>query len=534
MSSGPSLVWRMVLVLAVIGLTLEPARGASLVQDRTFTVPIDRSVKNGFGMYSDGSTVLIHLHNKSNDHSRLIDAATGDDWRGEGQRLTQMRRAYDYDTSAEPAGSYLLKMGCGAWRVCTGLEGTSFVVMARQGPSKNLLEFRFVQFDDLFESLEAALSGKPHTAPGTLLPTAQAALEEAAMGSARPRLRDALRSVRTLEQARGLMRSQWIGLLKQTRVLSTVDESGFDLQREVDLAACRAQVLDLKPRLAQGSTDAARELANVLGPACTDQDTFAHVIDWLLESNPDERPRMARAIQSIADAQRNENLLVLGRFLAGVDVALAAGAEPRTERPAARNDSRPDRTRTNERPTTPTNPAPTKAEVVTAPDGNDKLVELARINAVTNQITLLSFSEQGGLTRPDESAMSGTVFKATVVGNEIKAGVFKIEAMNNQNARIRMSRGSYRVPVKAKLIVGRVDRCVSRLHCLTRPAETRTSSQMGESIEFFLMPSNQFRQARVVKFGPLLPPDLEDSSIFRPELTEVRLVIEMTGRIAPN
>ena len=87
--------------------------------------------------------------------------------------------------------------------------------------------------------------------------------------------------------------------------------------------------------------------------------------------------------------------------------------------------------------------------------------------------------------------------------------------------------GNYQVVVLARLESVRVDVCVRVLACLFKEAQRRVSDTRSERIEFYLKRENAFQNGRVVKFGPLLPPDMGQQSSTQSHLSDVRLVLEL-------
>lgn len=516
-----------------------PASAAPQVRETLFSATIDRSVLNRFRVYVDGPDALIYILNNGAVPEQVLDGRKGQPWRGSAASLGGMRLVYNYDPGLEAPTSYLSRLGCQVWSVCTGLEGTSAVVMMRQH-SATEVRFRVLDFSELFDSLELALAGRAHEAPNNLTPIEVAALEEVAANSLRPRLRDALRSIASLERFEVLERSRWLTLLRNTRVLLHSDGHADPLQREVNRAQCRSLVMPLRPLIAQGQVEAVRMLAPVLH-ACRAE--YIHIVDWFLDAPEDQRRAMAGPMLQVGGSRSDENLRQLGAFLAGLG-GLRSPDQPKAAPPVRAPSAPLNNTRT--KPPSPGGPPPNPADQRpdqpprTAevreidPAARDEAVELAAISAVPNQIVLLAFNESDGLVRADSASLSGTVFRASVVEGGIANGVFRIEAMNGASSAVRMRAGSYRVKLNVKLFVARADRCIHPVFCLTRSKETRSSRNLVERTDFFLRPANGFRDVQIVKFGPLRPLDLDESSIYRSDLTEVRLVIELDGRIAPK
>lgn len=506
-----------------------------LSTDFVFSVDINRSVRNGLAVYADDDRPVIHIFNNGNVPEQIVDGQTGRPWSGGLSDLHQLRRVYEFDSAAESASSYLARMDCRAWSVCTEMDGTTFVVMARQGATRTQLQFRVLQFKDLFASLENALAGRTHDAPQSLSTADRAALDEIAKhGAWVVRFRDALRGIQTQDQYQTLQRSTWMPLLKGSAVLGYAPSDGFPLQRDVELAACRALVVPAKAALVRGESGSGKSVAMAMDECrrASKEHFYMHIVDWLMDAPSDARPKMAKRLASENEGSQSEDFAQLVKFLGGLDVAMAAkppqvssAAPPVAQKKVEAK--APGKTRADSVP-------PARANDMTVRQV-DPEVELAAINAVPNQIVLLSFSERGGLVQPDASSLSGTVFRASVEGGDLERGAFRIDAVHNLKSAIRMAVGRYRVKLKVKLFVARVDRCVHRVYCLTRPSESRSSKNLVEVAEFYLRPENTHRDSKVVRFGPLKPSsDSNESDIYQSQLSEVRLVIELDGRISPQ
>ena len=522
--------WALVcLAFVCCGLDAQ-AQGTPWVRENIVTVQIDRSVRNAFGVYTDGSDVVIHLHNNGSVPPTLIDASTGRDWLGGISQFERMRRVYDYTSEMERSDSYLSRLGCAEWRICTGLEGVDFVVMAREGSARNELQFRLLRFSTLFATVEKVFRGEDHAAPGTLPAEALVALEEVSRNSWRVRFRDAFRSVNTLEQAKRLNNSPWMDMLRASPVLTAVDGSGFDLLREVDLAACRARINSLRPKLAVVDIDAIKTLDRVVSPCA---DFFIHVVDWLLDIPLPERDRLARELMGVAKQTRNSDSHQLALFL-GADKMGANAKDPagsakfnkavnnrsggvatiRAVKPLAKGDI--------DSPTSQM-PLPTTDKL----DSQDVVDEYRRIKETKNKALLLSYSEKKGVAQPDASSLAGTVFKVSVP-DKLSDGTFEIEARHGDKIKERlMILGNYQVVVLARLESVRVDVCVRVLACLFKETQRRVSDTRSERIEFYLKRENAFQNGRLVKFGPLLPPEMGQQSSTQSHLSDVRLVLEL-------
>lgn len=511
----------LLLLILILGQALGSAhaqvRDGLEVVDSSFLVQIDRSVRNAFGVYAGDDEIVVHIHNNGTVPPRLIDARTGQDWTGDLRRLQGLRRVYDYDSDTEPPGSYLRRLGCAQWRVCTSLEGADFVLMARQGPRSNLLEFRLLNFSDLFKAYERAFRGELAQGPTRLSEPAQIALEEVSRAGWRPRFRDALRSVRTIENSGRLQTSPWVQALRQTRVLQWVDASGYTLDREVDLAGCRAQINALKPELELGDARAARRLSEVVRPCA---DFFVHVVDWLMDGDLPARARMATLLGDTAQATRDEDMALIAAFL-GHRPSVRPSAPPVRDPGSA--PKAPPRTTT----TTPQQAQPPASVMLERSALADAVSEYMEINKLPNKIQVLAFSENGGITKPDRSSLAGTVFAAELPSGKVLGdGQFSIEAFNKLQGPVKMSRGSYRVLIKARLNFVRADRCEKPIQCLFSKSEELFSESRVESIEFQLRPSD-FRNTRLVRFGPLIPSDWGQTGAIKRELKELRLVLDL-------
>lgn len=506
------------------------AWAAPQAKEVVFNINIDRSVRNSLAFYSDDDRLVIHILNNGNVPEQIIDGTTGQAWVGTLADLYKLRRVYEYDSISEPSDSYLSRMGCREWAVCTGLEGTTFVAMARPGKLRHQLQFRVLQFKELFMELEMAFSGRSLEAPASLSAVEIAALEEVSRTGWLIRYRDALRSIETTEKIQTLERSGWLPLLRSTPILEHKQADGYPLQRDIELAMCRAAVIPVTATLIRGEPGSGRAMSTAIN-RCNSLPSkyhfFIHVVDWMLATPRDAWPVMSRRIrEESAGSEDSESLtkfLASGSTKSGDSVAeLTASAQKSEPKPKAKV-------------------PPPNVSTVRVNDMSDRapqvdaFAELAAINAVPNQIVLLSFTERGGLVQPDASSLSGTVFRASVEGDDIERGAFRIEALNSLKSAIRMAAGRYRVKLRVKLFVARVDRCVHRVYCLTRTSETRSSKNLIEVAEFSLRPDNAHRDTKVVRFGPLKPTaEGDESSIYQSQLSEVRLVIELDGRISPQ
>lgn len=520
----------------LFALCLSPllfAQEKSWVQETLISVPIDRSVRNSFGVYTDGADVVIHLHNSGGLPPRLIDAASGLDWTGGLSRFEKMRRVYDYASDLEPRGSYLIKLGCDRWRVCTGLEGVDFVLMAREGAAANQLQFRLLRFSALFSTVEKVFSGLVHDNPGTLSREALIALEEVSKNGLRSRYRDAFRLITSLEQANRLGNSSWLRQLSTTPILLSVDDSGFNLAREVDLAICRAHVFSIKPGLKQGSPTAIEALKVVLG-SCSD--FYIHMIDWLLDIPIDERNQLAQRLIRAGHAAKNEDLSQMGLFLSVNPRKAASDQVNSASYPPARiNDKRPTGSTKSEaggKRSTQVDAQESGQGATASPREplrnamQDITDELIRIKGVKNKALLLSYSEKRGVANRDGSSLSGTVFKVAVP-DRLSDGTFVIVATQGERSEVPMVVGNYRIKVRLRLESVRIEECTRPLACLFKEKERRISDVRTEAVDFFLRQANLFRNEQTVKFGPLLPPDLGLQSATQVHLSEVRLVLEL-------
>lgn len=525
--------------------------GSGWPQESNFVIPLSPGPKYFIGVYADGPNAVIHLHNDGEVPPRLIDGRTGKSWEGTESRMAQLRQVYEYSGADEMPGSYLRRLGCGNWSICTSLEGSDFVLMSRPGPQRNQLEFRVLYFGAQFAELEKAMAGQPHDDPEELSSTMLIALEEAMLVSWRARLRDALRTIKSNDAAQKMRSSGWLAQLRKTKLLLATKDGDLSLMREVNIAECRAKVIELRHRLTLGEDQAVGEFSEILD-GC--KDFYTHVVDWLMELPIDDQARMAVKFSVFGQKSKNADLQQLAVFLGGAPARIRAieakavssignsGASPIGGAASAGNGLtgaisksvavylKPGLSKDGS--TRPSGPMD-KRSMAIIPDQDQELLELEALNKVKDQIQVLAFSERDGVTVPDASSLAGTVFKAVVV-DKLENGQIRIEAFNSAKSAVRLVKGKYRVVVRARLNYVQAIRCQQSLSCWGRATETREARQSVETVEYFLAPHNDFRQTRLVKFGPLIPPEIGPRSVIQTKLAEVRLFLELVGRIAPN
>lgn len=506
-----------VLTAAVPALAGPPAS----VAERVVTVDIDRSVRNAFGIYTDGVGIVIHLHSTGNGGERLIDARSGRPWAGSGDQFSQMRRVYDFDVAGEPPDSYLLALGCGQWRTCTTLEDADFVVMARQGERSDQLAFRTLDFHGVLETTELALRGEADLEESVLTRDARTALSEAGSHAWRTRLIDALRAVRSVDALARIDASSGIRALRSMPFFAARDTAWVSLERELELARCRVRMqaetnalIDQRRPISGGYAEALH--------ACNGY--FSHLIDWALELDSERRGQLAGRLLAEGGRTRNEDALRLAHYISTPADAARPAPDPAAPPGQAGRVSKPQVAATP-KTKAPVAPKAGQAASVSPPivaeraeDSPD--AEWVQVRALPNKLQLLAFNETSGITRVDPTSVAGTVFVARVLGS-ISEGRFQIEAFNRGSAPVKLKRGAYRVKVRAVLNWTREDDCAG-LQCLFSGKKIIAAGDQ-RVVEFQLIQRSGFRDIRKVSFGQLLPSDLEKTGKIVRTLKEVRL-----------
>lgn len=489
------------------------------VIDRTFHITIDRSVRNGFGVYSNGKDIVIHLHNNGNTPPQIIDARTGTKWEGDTSVFSAFSQVYDYATALERPDSYLLKLGCAGWKTCTSLEGSDFILMSREGSKPNLIEFRLLDFYPIFSATQTALSGGSVDEPLQLHPSAPIALAEVSRNGWRSRFREAMRSINNSDQIEKLKDSAWLKLLREIDSMAWDDSSrDFPLERDLEIADCRVRWHKIIHQVKPGDFIVAGQLTKVVQDC---QDFYVHIIDWLLDLPKPRQNELGTILGKYAQTNRDENMQHLAVFLGFPKY------DARPE-PSASATSRP-RTSVIRRPSagTPITTPAIRPEMSVWPAASlGAASEWQRIReSVPNKIELLAFTESDGITRPDRNSLAGTVFVATLAG-PLSEGRFRIEAFNRPQAPVKMRDGQYRVQIRARLTVLRSDRCTRLIQCLLTKSEELYTDRRVKTVDFQLRPSD-FRNLQTISFGPLIPSDYERTGVIQRSLKEVRLVLEL-------
>lgn len=511
------------LCLAALLMAAVPALAgpSAPVVERVVTVDIDRSVRNAFGIHTDGDEIVIHLHSTGNGGERLIDARTGRPWAGSREQFSQMRRVYDFDVAGEPPDSYLLALGCGQWRTCTTLEDAEFVVMARQGERADQLAFRTLDFRGVLETTERALRGEANLDEAMLTRDARIALSEAGSHGWRTRLIDALRSVRSVDALARIDASSGIRAMRSMPFFAARDAAWVSLERELDLARCRVRMqvetnglIDERRPISGGYAEALH--------ACNGY--FSHLIDWALELNAERRGLLAGRLQAEGARTRNEDALRLAHYIATPADAARPVPDPAASPGQAGRVSKPQVAATP-KPKAPVAPKAGQAVSVSpqaVPERADENpdAEWVQVRALPNKLQLLAFNETSGITRVDPTSVAGTVFVAKVLGS-ISEGRFQIEAFNRGGAPVKLKRGAYRVKVQAVLNWTREDDCAG-LQCLFSGKKIIAAGDQ-RVVEFQLIQRFGFKDIRKVSFGQLLPSDLEKTGKIVRTLKEVRL-----------
>lgn len=528
-------VWRKQVIrwCSVLGFAFSvlcnAGNAASLTTRVDFEVAIDRSLKTGFGIYARRDDIVIHIHQSGQRTADLlIDGHTGQPWVGGiGELFQNFSRIDDYDAQAEATDSYLSRLGCKAYQVCTNLGDASFVLMWRVGNRPNVLQFRLMDFGKLFVQIENVLEGKASLKAGDLDAEGEIALQEAAgHGEWRIRFDDALRRMPTIDAAARLGHGPEHERLRQLEFFTTRDVALNSLEREWFVAGCRIGALDAAKRvLTSAEPNASKSFSEVL-TSCNAY--FIHVVDALNTLASSERSVLAQRLSSSA-VRSDEDVVALLKFVA------PTGGSVKSTRPRGNEQAIDDakssrlaiaakRARASglAAPALPGGGNVGTSEVSTSRD--DAIAELLRVQS-TAPIKLLAFQENTGVVRADPADAAGSVFLATAVG-KLSEGLFRIETFNRPGSPIRFKVGAYAVRIKVILDWTRADQCNGWGCVVTGDSkiklETRSDSR---ELEFQLVPGNAFRNVRQVSFGELIPRDWEQTGRYSRSLKDVRLSV---------
>lgn len=510
----------------VCALLYSNGSAAALTTTAEYEISIDRTLKTGFGVYTRRDDVVIHIHQSGQRTADiLIDGHTGKPWDGSVSELFQyFSRIDDYDAKAEAADSYLSRLGCNAYQVCTSLGETGFVLMWRVGSRPNLLQFRLLDFGKLFAQVENVLEGKTSFEPGDLDAMGEIALQEAgSRGGWRIRFEDALRRIPSIDAAARLGRGPEHERFRQLDFFTKRDFALNSLEREWMVAGCRIGMLDAAKRVVASTVPNASKSFSVLLSSCNDY--FVHVVDALNTLAIPDRNALGQKL-SLSDAESNEDVRALLKFVSPTTIRfhptrLPGVAQVVEDAKSSRMSNSKARAGEN---FSAVSALPDKPSAALSPGREDAIAELLRVQS-TAPIKLLAFQEKTGVVRADPADVAGSVFFATAVG-KLSEGLFRIETFNREKSPVQLKVGAYAVRVKVTLDWTRADQCNGWGCTLTGDSkvklETRSDSR---ELEFQLVPSNAFRNAKQVSFGELIPRDWEQTGRYSRSLKDVRLSV---------
>jgi hypothetical protein len=536
----PHWVWAGLMLLSCPVLV-----SAQWAQDRTLTIDLNPQVKHTPQLFRDGHRGVVLITNNGGQPAMAVDGHTGAFGPVTREKYVQLSLVEDYEASELRSDTYLARLGCRAWRFCSGLESTDFIWMVRPGSSANQLALRYLDFTPTFEAVQSALSGrsrdtKPLSADDLL------AVDFATRGRWRSRFRDAIRSIDSLERVQTLIGSPIVAQLATLGSMANIDDkvrgasplewTGFGLEHEIGLATCRSIVKAFATAALAKSGQGTAEFLSGIRPTAAGGNgcnhLFEHIVDWLDSYPNDDKRKLIGYLQAAVAATRSEDGAQLVRLLAKVgtdDPAVALKRPPPVRQPQPPGSAQP--------------PVSAPSEMQRLSDRDLAVFEFSAIKNLSNQLVLFSFNELNSVLQRDASSNTGSILRSMALdpkgdmrvqaqlAGPVQGGAFTVDVFNGPNSPIKMAKGDYRVKLNLQLTVVRVETCEQLIYCLLAQKETRVTEKRTETVELSLNRQNGHRQLAPVKFGPLLRPDVGETGSLKSRLAEVRLSIDLADRV---
>ena len=540
------------LLAAGVLLAALPAAAARIERTQaSVPLPPGRSVLSPYVNASDGALVLHVQPAQSAVAERLLDARTGQPWRGDLSGLLRdfshlgSEAIVDVASGTAPDLALLRALGCTRSHIlCTSVQDADVLLLA--APSgRDTLALTVIDLRALLAQMDDLLAGRRDGAEVDWGDDEWRVLEVVALqAERRTRWLDALRSIRGIDEFQRALASVSTRPRLGARPMFQGANPAVDLRSELELLGHKLLVgVHAGSVLASGGAAAQGRLADALESATQPPNQIGvatHLVDLLGDRPADERQRLANAVASEATRRRSEVLHCFAQWLntrpcgegappwVPRDPAVAVAPKPAAPaapgRPAAAQ-----RDRVAAAPAAPVPPAAPAADAAPATTtqataSGDAPHEWTLIQGVPNKLVLVAFNESSGRMVPDRAVVGGFSFVARALG-PVQDGRFEVEVASNPGAPVRLRHGQYRVRAKLVLDYTREDQCVQGMTCWFSRPELHAKSVPREVV-FFMTVSSRFTDRRRTEFGTLLPLVADGNARYRSQLKEARLAIE--------